>query len=115
MEKRAFIIEMLTKKKTTPFSLLVNGNSMAPNINNNDRILVEPYFGTTLKRGTIIVYRKFNDHLTVHRIMNVVKISKKRFFCETKGDNNSEIDPYKVFNHEIIGIVKERNFENEYD
>lgn len=115
MEKNTFIIEMLTKKQTTPFSLLISGDSMAPSIKNNDRILIEPYTGTTLKRGAIIVYRKFNDHLTVHRIVNVVKISKKRFLCETKGDNNAEIDPYKVFNHEIIGIVKERTFENEYD
>ena len=110
MEKKAFIIEMLKKKQTTPFSLFVSGDSMAPNINNNDRILIEPYTGATLKGGEIIVYRKFNDHLTVHRVVNVIQISKNRFLCETKGDNNTEIDPYKVFNHEIIGTVKERMF-----
>lgn len=84
---------------------------MVPKINDGDRILVEPYMDKSLKPGNIIVYRKFTDHLTVHRITKIVRLSETRFYCETKGDNNIEADPYKVFNHEIIGIVdlKERN------
>lgn len=99
-----------------PFYLRVSGNSMAPKINNGDRILVEPCMGKTLKPGNIIVYRKFSDHLTVHRITNIVILSKSRFYCETKGDNNIEADSYKVFNHEIIGTVNlEGMYKNGHD
>ena len=87
------------------FYLCVSGNSMIPIINDGDSILVEPYMDKTLKPGDIIVYRKFSDHLTVHRITSIVRLSECRFYCKTKGDNNIEADPYKVFNHEIIGIV----------
>ena len=57
------------------------------------------------KIGDIIVYKKFYDHLTVHRIQNIITLSSTRFYCETKGDNNAEEDGYKVLNSEIIGIV----------
>ena len=98
------------------FYLCVRGNSMVPKINNGDRILVEPYMGKDLRLGSIIVYRKFSDHLTVHRVTNIVRLSKSRFYCETKGHNNIEADSYKVFNHEIIGIVDwEGMNENEHD
>lgn len=100
----------------TPFYLCVSGNSMVPKINNGDRILVEPYMGKALSPGNIIVYRKFSDHLTVHRVINIVRLSKSRFYCETKGDNNIEADSYKVFNHEIIGTVNlEGVNKNEHD
>lgn len=88
-----------------PFYLCVSGNSMVPIIKNGDRILVEPYMKNAPRPGEIIVYRKFSDHLTVHRVVNIVRLSKTRFYCETKGDNNVEADSYKVFNHEIIGTV----------
>lgn len=70
-----------------------------------DRILVMPIIKKPLNIGDIIVYHKFQEHLTVHRILNIVKLSETRFYCETKGDNNLEIDPYKVLSHEIIGVV----------
>lgn len=104
MNMKDYIINKLKNFKN-PFYLRVNGNSMAPKINNGDRILVEPYMDKSLKLGNIIVYRKFLDHLTVHRITNIVRLSETRFYCKTKGDNNIEADSYKVFNHEIIGIV----------
>lgn len=99
-----FVINKL-KEFQNPFCLCVSGNSMVPIINNGDRILVEPYIGKSLEVGDVIVYRKFVEHLTVHRIINIVRLSETRFYCETKGDNNIEADSYKVFNHEIIGIV----------
>ena len=88
-----------------PFYLCVSGNSMVPKINDGDRILVEPYMGKALRPGDIIVYRKFSDHLTVHRVTNIVRLSKSRFYCETKGDNNIEADSYKVFNSFNLGPV----------
>ena len=104
------------KNFQSPFYLCVSGNSMLPMINDGDRILVEPYMDKALRPGSIIVYRKFSDHLTVHRIINIVKLSESRFYCETKGDNNIKADFYKVFNHEIIGVVDlERTDKNEFD
>ena len=95
----------MLKRTSKPFYVVVSGNSMAPTINDGDRILVEPFIKNSLEIGKIIVFRKFIDHLTVHRIINIVGINEKRFYCETKGDNNAKSDPYRVFNHEIIGIV----------
>ena len=115
MDSNTFITNKL-KDLQKPFYLCVSGNSMAPKINSGDRILVMPIIKKPLNIGDIIVYHKFQEHLTVHRILNIVKLSETRFYCETKGDNNLEIDPYKVLSHESIGVVDyERTNENELD
>jgi len=105
MDRQRFILDKLSRLKE-PFYLSVNGDSMSPTINSGDNIYVNLYKKDPLGIGDIVVYCKFQDHLTVHRIINIVKLSNKRFYCETKGDNNTEIDPYKVFSNEIIGIVQ---------
>lgn len=105
MTKKNDFITSKLKRLQKPFELSVYGNSMAPLLNNGDKILVEPCIHNKLKPGDIIVYQKFSDHLTVHRIVDITALSKTRFYCETKGDNNSHPDTYKVFSHEIIGII----------
>ena len=107
-----YIINKL-KDFQKPFYLRVSGDSMAPKINSGDRILVEPYnyIKKTLSVGDVIVYHKFLDHLTVHRIINIVLLNELGFYCETKGDNNIKPDSYKVFSHEIIGTVDLRKGE----
>lgn len=105
MSKMSNYISSKLKMLQSPFYLSVCGDSMVPTINSGERVLIEPYANETLKPGDIIVYRKFEDHLTAHRILNIVRLSETRFYCETKGDNNIKADSYKVFNHEIVGIV----------
>ena len=104
MDKQSLIINRI-KFFQQPFELYVWGDSMAPTIKSGDKIKVIPYGKKILKIGDIIVYRKFNDHLTVHRIKDIIILNPTRFYCETKGDNNFEVDGYKVFNSEIIGVV----------
>lgn len=104
MEKQSFIFDHIKSFKK-PFILCINGDSMAPAIKSGDYVRVIPYKKNSLKIGDIIVYKKFYDHLTVHRIQNIITLSSTRFYCETKGDNNAEEDGYKVLNSEIIGIV----------
>jgi len=114
MENKQFIMSKLLKFQK-PFYLCVKGDSMVPVINKLDHILVTPCDKSSIKTGDIIVYRKFQDHLTVHRVVNIVKLSDTRFYCITKGDNNDDEDPYRVMNHEIIGIVKMKGLNaNEY-
>lgn len=115
VEKQSFILEHIKSFKK-PFILCINGDSMAPVIKSGDHVRVIPYKKNSLKIGDIIVYKKFYDHLTVHRIQNIITMSSTRFYCQTKGDNNIEADSYKVFNHEIIGTVNlEGVNKNEHD
>lgn len=87
MKIENFLISCIRELKQ-PFYLCASGNSMFPEISAGDMLLVEPYTSKVLIAGDIIVYHKFADHLTVHRVMKIIKIGEKRFYCETKGDNN---------------------------
>ena len=89
-----------------PFTLNVQSESMLPVLCKGQSISIIPYANVkNIVVGDIIVYCKFRDHLTVHRVINIVLLNDRRFYCETKGDNNVSADRYKVFNHEIIGVV----------
>lgn len=105
MDIGRYISEHLVKFQK-PFKLSVAGDSMYPVLTNGDSIIVSPCRNSSIKVGDIIVYKKFDDHLTIHRVCSLIKLSNSRFYCETKGDNNVTKDPYKVFNHEIIGVVE---------
>ena len=90
------------KKCNVPFSLIVQSESMTPCLYKGQKILIIPInMVSGIEVGDIIVFSKFVDHLTVHR---VVRIEKDNIY-KTKGDNNLEEDTYWVFRNEIIGIV----------
>ena len=58
----------------TPFYLRVSGDSMDPVIKGGDKILVCPHLKSSLAVGDVIVYQKFPDHFTVHRIIEIMQI-----------------------------------------
>jgi|SRR5690554_4271243 len=109
-KKLIFYIKQM-KNTIKPFKLFVKGNSMYPTFKDKQEIEIIPYKNKNLKVGDIIVYQKFNSHLTVHRILDIIFLNDRRFYCITKGDNNTKKDDYIVFNSEIIGIVEESNYE----
>lgn len=107
MGKKYFFIMEQLKKFRKPFEIIVNGTSMEPTIKCGETVKVVPCDKKDLKIGDIIVYQKFNNHLTVHRIVKIIKIDEEHFWCKTKGDNNAKMDHYQVLDKEIIGVVDE--------
>ncbi len=97
-------IYICMKSCETPFCLEVSGDSMTPIIRNGEMVKVLPYSKATLEKGDIIVFCKFSDHLTVHRVVDVIREHDKTIY-RTKGDNNSLEDSYMVFPDEILGKV----------
>ena len=57
-----------------------------------------------IKINDIIYYKKY-DKLIIHRIVNIELINNK-VIITTKGDNNSDVDSWKVYEEDIIGIMK---------
>lgn len=88
---------------------------MFPTIVDGEEIIITAYNEEIINKGSIILYAKNEQHLTVHRVIDIVYISEKRFYCKTKGDNNEMLDPYVVFNHEIFGIVELKEGDVKYD
>ena len=110
MNANRFIInQLLTFRRS--FYVCITGISMYPTLKNGERLIVYPYPSIiqTLNVGDIIVYNKFHDHLTAHRILNITYIDDTTFFCTTKGDNNNRLDSYQVYNHEILGVIRMNN------
>lgn len=85
--------------------VVVNGNSMYPHFHNGEIVTAGPVEPDDIKVGDIIVYRKFEDHITIHRVVDVHRLGDKRICFETKGDNNPSKDEYIVHPHQVIGRV----------
>ncbi len=90
--------------------LTVNGDSMYPVLKPGQKIKVigKSCFNRKIRKGDIIVFRKFNSHFTTHRIIEILYDENKRELgYRTKGDNNGYVDEYVVYLGEILGIVLE--------
>lgn len=83
----------------------VHGESMFPVICNGDQIKVDLEYGQ-LEEGDIILYKAFDTHFTVHRIIGKVLTQEGLETFITKGDNNSLEDLYRISKDDIIGIVR---------
>ena len=86
--------------------MVVNGNSMYPHFHNGEIVTAGHVEPEDIKVGDIIVYRKFDDHMTIHRVEEVHRLGDKRICFETKGDNNPAKDEYIVHPHQLIGRVE---------
>ena len=86
--------------------VVVSGNSMYPLFHNGEIVTVGRVEPEDIKIGDIIVYKKFDDHMTIHRIVEVHRLGDKRICFETKGDNNPSKDEYVVHPHQVIGRVE---------
>ncbi len=89
------------------FGIMVIGSgSMNGSLNVGDATIFEKYDKQVLKVGDIIVFDK-NDLQIIHRIVDIKNINGKyRYY--TKGDANSDIDNWYLYDSDIIGISKVR-------
>lgn len=88
------------------YALAVGSESMSPNVNLGDVVIVEKVSLknlNTLKKGDILVY-KHDDKTIVHRIAAISKINNKYIF-RTKGDHNESSDNYDISEKDVIGKV----------
>ncbi len=86
------------------YVLAIGSESMEPNINKGDIVIVEKLDSEdkrTLKVGEVLVY-KHNDMVIVHRIVKVKEYNNKLYF-NTKGDNNGEEDSWTIDEELVIG------------
>ena len=98
----AILDVLLKNNKLRRIKTICRGCSMAPLINNNDSVIINPVNCTTkLAVGTIavIAYPK-REKVVVHRI-----IKTKGQLYLTKGDNISTPDGW-IKNIQVIGIVE---------
>jgi len=83
---------------------IVEGYSMWPTYDDGDILLVVRAIPSDLKVGDVIIYRKYDGTLVVHRIVDKSFIDGKWFF-KTQGDNNLYPDPYLVSEDQVVGRV----------
>ncbi len=91
--------------KYYPISIL--SNSMENTFSRGDVAIIEKFdkrYLEQIKINDIIYYKKY-DKLIIHRIVNIELINNK-VIITTKGDNNSDVDSWKVYEEDIIGIMK---------
>lgn len=91
--------------KYYPISIL--SDSMKNTFSRGDIAIIEKLDRDYIEEIQVndIIYYKKNNKLIIHRIVNI-EIINNRMVITTKGDNNDDIDPWKVYEEEIIGIVK---------
>lgn len=92
--------------KIQPIAVL--SNSMVPEFSRGDAVIVEKISKKDLKKlkkGTIIYYSK-ESKLIIHRITSIEITTSGSLKIVTKGDNNSNEDPWTVDGSDVIGIVK---------
>ena len=75
------------------------GPSMRPTFRNGDLLKIDAG-SQDLKPGDVIVFRKGSDRPVIHRI-----VSSETDGFLTRGDNNSQTDPWTVQPDEVIGRV----------
>ncbi len=81
-------------------SVAVTSGSMEPLINTGDIVVVEPYKGTDLQMGTVIVFDDASGGRTTHRIVAATPTGE----YVTRGDANGRIDSTPVSPDEIVGV-----------
>jgi len=94
------------------FDVIVSGESMYPFLQNGEKVKAQTIDPSTVVTGDIIVYQKFEDHLTAHRVIEIMKVSDRRMCFITKGDNNPSKDDYIVHPHQIMGKIIKGNKAN---
>jgi signal peptidase I len=91
------------------FEIIISGDSMYPFLQSGEKVKAQAVDPNTVAIGDIIVYQKFEDHLTAHRVIEIMNLSERRTCFVTKGDNNPDKDDYIVHPHQIMGRVIKKN------
>jgi len=97
----AFTIAMGT---SSPL-VVVESESMIPNLNVGDLLVLQAYAPEDIIVGTIIVYiASWHDKPIVHRVVERQLVGSEYHYF-TKGDNNTERDyGYRLY-EDIVGVV----------
>lgn len=77
--------------------------SMEPELNVNDLVVVQKCDASQLQKGDIITFKQ-DEKVISHRILNITK-EKETIKFETKGDNNKIPDSEKVEAEQVYGKV----------
>ena len=89
-------------------SISYMGSSMNPTLKAPDRLQVVPCRAEEIQSGDVIVFLPpGSDHLVVHRVIFVDSRGIK-----TRGDHNTDIDPWVLSPEHIVGRVAWANWGN---
>lgn len=84
-------------------ALVVATPSMTGELNVGDAAIFERYDGQLIVEGQVIVFEK-DGSMIIHRVTEIEKINGiTRYY--TKGDANDEVDPWLVYDGDIVGLV----------
>lgn len=88
--------------------MAIGSGSMEPEIYRGDAIIFEKVKTeeekNALEEGMVIVFRHSGVYIT-HRIVGIEEVNGTRVY-QTKGDNNANVDAFKVENNDIVGVTK---------
>lgn len=91
-------------------SMAIGSQSMYPNINKGDVIIVDQYKKTeqlsNIIVGEVLVF-KHDNIVVVHRVVKIIEENGKLKF-RTKGDNNNTEDNYDIDESQVVGVAKFR-------
>lgn len=107
MSKEKYDVEALLKEGAT-VQFPIQGWSMYPFLHHLDIVTVEPIDDCLLKVNDVVLYRRINGPLVLHRIHRIQ--NDNIWLC---GDNQFELEgPIKI--HQIIGILSAFQNQKEY-
>lgn len=103
----AIILIIFILKGFKYFPIAVLSDSMKPLFSRGDTVIIEKINEKSLKemKAYDIIYYKKNNRYIVHRIEKIENVDG-RMIITTKGDNNDNIDSWKVYEEDIIGIMR---------
>jgi signal peptidase I len=86
--------------------MVINSDSMIPALQPYDIIIVQNESVENIKVGDIIVFDSHVEGINIiaHRVIEKHTLNDK-IGIDTKGDNVSEIDPWTVYEEDLIGKV----------
>ena len=81
--------------------VVYTGPSMNPTLKSGDKLQVVPYDGQRIQRGDVIAFiSPSGDNKVIHRVITVDSQG-----IRTRGDNCSQVDPWLLKHHHILGRV----------
>ena len=100
------IVVFLTSGIFSHYALVIGSDSMNPNINKGDIVIVKKIKSEQIENievGDILVFNMRNK-VVVHRVQKINDNNNRLSFI-TKGDNNIDVDNWVVNENDVIGIV----------
>jgi signal peptidase I len=92
---------LLDSKRGSLYFCAHTGTSMYPTLNEMDVLEIEPYGSRPIRAGDVIFFLSPEGcRPAVHRVASVIAGS-----VQTKGDNNSSIDPWFIRPEDVLGRV----------